>query len=101
MAVFIGILIVGSITTSSFLLLIPMCVAKVIDALNHLVNGPRDFSTSDWFFKSIAYWWIGIIAFVCTSGIVLMFNAFSSDDSSSSTKEIPKLPENERYRGRM
>jgi hypothetical protein len=89
MAVFTGVVIVGSLTASLPLLLIPICVTKVIDALNHLVNGPGGFSASDWFFERIAYWWIGIIAFVCISGIVVMFKVFSSDEGSSPTKEIP------------
>jgi len=101
MAVFTGVLIVGSLTCSPFLLLIPMFVTTIIDALNRLMNGPGGFSTYEWFMGRIAYWWLGIIAFVCISGIVVMFKVFSSGDSSSSTKDIPKFVEDEHNRHRM
>jgi hypothetical protein len=101
MVAFTGVLIVGSLTCSPFLLLIPMCVTTIIDALNRLMNGPGGFSTYGWFMGRIAYWWIGIIAFVCISGIVVMFKVFSSNDGSSSTKDIPKFVEDEHNRHRM
>jgi len=84
MAVFTGVVIVGSLTASPFLLLIPMWVTEIIDFVKHHMHGPGGFSTYDWFLGRIVYWWIGIIAFVCLSGIVVMFKMLSPDDGSSS-----------------